>query len=149
MLGMSLGLLLLVMHVPETGVLRNVPMCCRVAYSMLVGLVTIYSATYPFLQVPSFGDYQTEVSDAWIMLAALGTTGFVYIVCILKSHPPSLYTHDAKWCMLGVLLATAAYQCFDAGRAYRASGFCDFALAFSISLDSAARIGKDKLSSSI
>ena len=149
MLGMSLGLLLLVMHVPETGVLRNVPMCCRVAYSMLVGLVTIYSATYPFLPGPSFGDYQTEVSVAWIMLAALGTTGFVYIVCILKSHPPSLYTHDAKWCMLGVLLATAAYQCFDAGRAYRASGFCDFALAFSVSLDSAARIAKDKLSSSI
>ena len=69
---------------------------------------------YPWIQIPSFGEYHRGVKDGVFMLLSIAMITSVYIVCILKAHPPSTYAHDAKWCMLGVLLGTIC--CFGSNQ---------------------------------
>eukprot|EP00434_Breviolum_minutum_P006895 symbB.v1.2.006084.t1/scaffold350.1/size222032/2 len=136
LLGLCCGLLLGIVHIPEAGVLRDVPRGCKIlACTILCGL-TVYAATYPWHLHPRFGDNYRPMSRRWIMLWALLTVAAVYVLCLLKAHPPSNHAHDAKWCIFGIWLSTMLYQLHEAARAYHSDLWTDFALAFGISVDS-------------
>eukprot|EP00913_Durusdinium_trenchii_P012032 g11304.t1 len=51
MLGLFAALLLAVIHVPESGVVREVPLNCRWAFCVAIALLTLYAATYPWHQL--------------------------------------------------------------------------------------------------
>lgn len=136
MLGLACGLLLGVLHLPEAGVVRDLPRSLKIVACTVLSIVTVWAATYPWHLVPSFGDIHRPVSKRWIMLSSLLVVSLIYIMCILKEHPPSTYAHDAKWCILGIWLSTMVYQFYEASKAWNSTMWSDFALAFAISVDS-------------
>ena len=113
--GMSWGLLLAVVHVPETGGEFSLSWRSRWLVhpaSMVVPIrsiswmdvnlrlrscffaaVTAAAAGCPFyLAMPMNG--------AFLMPFVLPGVGAIWIMCLLKKHPPCVYAHDAKWCHL-------------------------------------------------
>ncbi|CAK9003858.1 unnamed protein product, partial [Durusdinium trenchii] len=95
---------------------RNLPFSCRVIFCAIIGASTLYAASWPWHHLPRFVPDHRAQCDKWMMLSALLIVAAVYILCILKSHPRTTYTNDAKWCMFCWLLATVAYQfCGDGG----------------------------------
>ena len=134
-LGLSFGLLLGIIHIPEAGVVRDVPWSCKLALCSILAIFTIYAATYPWHMLPSLGAHR-HMGKRLIMLVSMLVNAAVYILCILKQHPPSIYAHDAKWCIFGIWLSSMAYQLFEAALAYNSKIVQDFALAFAISVDS-------------
>ena len=134
-LGLSSGLLLGIIHIPEAGVVRDVSRSCKLAFCSTLSILTLYAATYPWHMIPSFGAHH-QMRKRLLMLIVLFVTAGVYMLCILKEHPPSIYAHDAKWCIFGIWLSTMAYQGYEAAKAYESRFYGDFALAGGISLDS-------------
>eukprot|EP00438_Fugacium_kawagutii_P024763 Skav204256 [mRNA] locus=scaffold912:142967:146616:- [translate_table: standard] len=136
MLGLACGLLLGVLHLPEAGVVRDFARPLKIVACTVLGIFTLWAATYPWHMIPSFGEHHRPVSKRWIMMSSLLVIALIYIMCILKEHPPSTYAHDAKWCIFGIWLSTMAYQFFEASKAWSSTMWSDFALAFAISVDS-------------
>ena len=61
--GLACGLVLLVFHVPEAGVQRNISWCCRIGGCCLVALLGLYAACYPWHLTPAlFPTVTTETS---------------------------------------------------------------------------------------
>lgn len=114
---------------------RYVPSCVKLTLCGAVAVATIYMASYPWHDWPSFGPHR-PLKKRWIHVVGLSFNAFIYILCILKKHPPSTYAHDAKWCMLGLWLSAMSLAFFQLVQASGAENLADCALAFAISLDS-------------
>lgn len=136
MLGLCCGLLLGVLHLPEVGVVRDIPRALKIVAAVLLMIVTVYAATYPWHMFPGFEGRPRRMGKRWLMLSSLLVIASIYILCILKEHPPSTYAHDAKWCILGIWLSTMIYQFYEAAKAWKSTMWGDFGLAFAISVDS-------------
>ena len=109
------GLFLGLVHVPGSSAGRHGSRRCTV---VLCGLITFLStclAGYPCVlwAFPALRLYEDQ--DDFTFAPGQETLAFVllsliWICCILKEHPRSTCTHDAKWCMLAFWLAGAAWQ---------------------------------------
>ena len=114
---------------------RYVPSCVKLALCSLVAIATMYMASYPWHEWPNLGPHR-PLKKRWIHLLGLSFNALIYILCIVKKHPPSTYAHDAKWCMLGLWLSAMSLAFFQAAQASQRENLADGALAFAISLDS-------------
>ena len=174
-LGSCCGLLLGVIHLPGSGVVRNVSIRCRRAGCVVMILLAaawlhmmhlcrknldcsahgpygscwreVYAGTYPWHMIPTLDPSRFPLKKQpavenfqkrWVVLLPLLAITFVCVACILKKHPPSTYTHDAKWCTFGLWLMTLVYPVYEASRAYgyNRKRFGDCAVAFTLSLES-------------
>jgi len=136
-LGLACGLLLIVFHVPEAGVQREVSWSCRIGGCALLGLLDLYAAFYPWHLIPTVGRLTTaDFPKRWVNGAQLILLAGLFMVCVIKKHPPSMCAHDAKWCVFGIWLTTMGFQLFEVAKATNDGHFKDFALCLSLGLES-------------
>lgn len=111
LLGTAVGLLFGVLHVPDTGTVRNVPRALKLFFAAFVLVLSAYVATIPWHHLHLFSSpLRRTMHDRWIMLTSISTCAVVpwwhrahcharfqvFTLCILEKHPPSSYAHDAR-----------------------------------------------------
>ena len=103
------GLCLGVMHVPGSSAGRHCSPRCTVVLCGLVTLLSVCLAGYPCifwaLSIENGGKFGPGQQTLALVLLSL-----IWICCMLRQHPASTGTHDAKWCMFAFWLASAAWQ---------------------------------------
>lgn len=143
--GLACGLVLLVFHVPEAGVQRNISWCCRIGGCCLVAFLGLYAACYPWHLTPAlFPTVTTEhFKKRWLSSTLLVFVTALFILCVFKKHPPSMCAHDSKWCIFGIWLTNMGFMLFeiakaavDVAKAVDNHHFKAFALCFSMGMES-------------
>ena len=110
-----LGLCLGLVHVPGSSAGRRGSWRCTV---VLCGLITFLSTclvgypcvlwAFPFLRLPQHQHGFT--SGPGPQTIPLFLLSLIWICCMLRKHPQSTCTHDAKWCMFAFWLVSASWQ---------------------------------------
>ena len=109
------GLFFGLVHVPGSSAGRRGSWRCTV---VLCGLITFLSTflvgypcvlwAFPYLRLHEDQDVFVFVPDQQTLAFVL--LSLIWVCCMMREHPLSTCTHDAKWCMLAFWLAGASWQ---------------------------------------
>ena len=69
-------------------------------------------------------------------LGSLSVIALLHVLCLLKSHPPSCYMTDAKWCIFGIWLGRMSYWLYEISLEYGWRSFASFPLSLNCGFDS-------------
>ena len=106
------GLCLGIVHVPGSSAGRHCSARCTVVLCTLITFLAMCLAGYPCIHWAfiEHGGTGGKFFGPGQQTLALVLLSLIWICCMLRQHPASTGTHDAKWCMFSFWLASAAWQ---------------------------------------
>ena len=110
-----LGLCLGLVHVPGSSAGRRGSWRCSVVLCSLITFLSACLVGYPCVlwAFPALRLHQDErgvIFDPGGQTIPVFLLSLIWICCMLRKHPKSTCTHDAKWCMCAFWLVSAALQ---------------------------------------
>eukprot|EP00439_Symbiodinium_sp_Y106_P074978 s209_g14.t1 len=109
------GLCLGLVHVPGSSAGRHGSWRCSVVRRGLITFLSTCLVGYPCVlwTFPALRLHQDErgvIFDPGGQTLTLVLLSLIWICCMLRKHPRSACTHDAKWCMFTFWLVSVAWQ---------------------------------------